>query len=85
MDSMEKPYLEGRTLHLKNNYAFGSSINFGEVTAREIGEVPIEPKKPKDFYPVLGMLTGLTPKQVNQLGREDILKAVEVTAGFLGE
>lgn len=82
---MEKPYLDGRTLYFKNEYSFGNSITFGEVTAREIGEVPIEPKKPKDFYPVLGMLTGLTPKDVNKLGREDIFKAVEVTAGFLGE
>ena len=82
---MKKPYLEDRTLHLEKNYSFGSKLKFGEVTAREIGEVPIEPKKPKDFYPVLGMLTGLTPKEVNQLGRADILKAVEVTAGFLGE
>lgn len=82
---MKKPYLEDRTLHLEKNYSFGDKMKFGEVTAREVGEVPIDLKKPKDLYPVLGMLTGLTPKEINQLGRSDVLKAVEVTASFLGE
>ena len=82
---MQKPYLEDRTLHLEQTYSFGDQIKFGEVTAREIGEVPIDIRKPKDLYPVLGMLTGLTPKQVNSLGRADIMKAVEATGSFLGE
>ena len=82
---MKKPYLENRTLHLSGTYKFGETLEFKEVTAREFGEIPMEASKPKDFYPVLGMLTGLTPGQVNQLNRDDIVKAVEATAGFLGE
>ena len=81
---MKKPYLEDRTLHLEKNYSFGDQIKFGEVTAREVGEVPIEMKKTKDIYPVLGMLTGLTPKEINSMSRIDIMKAVEVTSNFLG-
>lgn len=81
--------MDGEKLVLSKTYTFGSrdikDLTFGEITAREMGEVPLEPQKPKDFYPVICMLTGVTPAFLNTLCKADILKAVEHTAFLLGD
>ena len=82
---MKKPYLEDKTLYLEKAYSFGDKVKFGEVTARELGEMPIDVAKPKDLYPVMCMLTGLTPKELNQLSKNDAIAAIGAAAGFLGE
>jgi hypothetical protein len=85
---MKKPYVEGNKLVLSKTYMFGSKeiseLTFGELTAKEMGEMPLgEKQKFKEFYPIVCMLTGVAPGFLDKLGRDDIMKAVEHTTFLL--
>jgi hypothetical protein len=76
---------------LSKTYKFGpeeiSTLEFGEVTAREMGELPagdLSTMRIKDFYPIACMLTGRTQAFLNILSKEDITKVVEKTCFLLG-
>ena len=67
------PYIEGNKVVLSKTYEFGqekiSELVFGEVTAAEIGEIPMwEKQKLKDYYPLVCALTGITPGNFKKLG-----------------
>jgi hypothetical protein len=85
---MAKARIEGNKLILSKPYQLGSEeiseLSFGEITAREMGEIPVgENLKFKEYYPLVGMITGMTPGFINKLTKDDIVKAVEHTAFLL--
>lgn len=79
-------------IELSKMYKFGpeevSYLEFGEPTAKEMGELPagdFSSMKLKDFYPIAAMLTGRTVSFLNTLSKKDITKVVEKTIFLLGE
>ena len=79
-------------LNLSKVYKFGpeeiASVEFAEVTAKEMGELPVgdfSHMKIKDFYPIASMLIARPPSFLNILNKKDITAVVEKTVFLLGE
>ncbi len=78
-------------IDLSKTYSFGpeevSYVEFGDVTAKELGELPagdFSKMKVKDFYPIASMLIGRPLSFLNMLTKPDITKVVEKTVFLLG-
>lgn len=76
---------------LSKTYNFGpediSELEFGEVTAREMGEIPVgdlSAMKLKDLYPIASMLVGRPQSFLNVLNKKDITAVIEKTVFLLG-
>ena len=77
-------------LDLSKTYKFGpediSYVEFGELTAREMGELPVgdmSGMRLKDFYPIACMLIGRPQSFLYMLCKQDITKVVEKTVFLL--
>jgi hypothetical protein len=71
--------VEGNRVYLSKSYQFGpefiESIEFQEVTAKEMGELPAgnwDGLKIKDLYPIMAMLIGRPQSFIHLLGKKDL-------------